>query len=140
MRLVTITILCAVLGACGQSSEESAANQAASAKPEKKTPYCFFKDAETKEWTARRGDDGNIVVEGKAYRSDSRYKAVLGDAVVSGTRAEVRPSITVNDGAYAAPGNWWDVSATIPDSATVDTVDVLCGAKTVAELKVPAAG
>ena len=41
---------------------------------------------------------------------------------------------------YGAEDNWWDVAATIPGSAGVDTVKVACGAKTLAELKVPVKG
>ena len=131
------------LAACGQSTENATANNAAAntAAAEKRKPaYCFFKDSETKGWAAKRGKDGNITVTGKVYREDSRYKAVLNPATVSGTTAEIAPSITVNDTAYGAPDNWWDVKATIPNSAAVDTVDVTCGAKTVAELKVPPKG
>ena len=128
------------LAACGQSSDNSAANNAAanSAAAEKPKPaYCFFKDSETKSWAAKRGKDGNIVVTGKAYREDSRYKAVLNPAIVTGTTAEIAPTITVNDTGYGAVDNWWDVKATIPNSTAIDTVDVKCGAKTLAELKVP---
>ena len=144
MRKSTILLTAAAaLGACGQSGDNAAAtnnaaNAAAAEKP--KPAYCFFKDSETKAWAAKRGKDGNIVVTGKAYREDSRYKALLGPAKVSGTTAEIAPTITVNDTAYGAPDNWWDVKATIPNSSAVDTVDVTCGAKTVAELKVPAKG
>ena len=131
----------AARGACGQSSDNStaansAANTAATEKP--KPAYCFFKDSETKGWAARRGKDGNIVVTGKAYREDSRYRALLGPAKVSGTTAEIAPTITVNDTGYGAPDNWWDVKATIPNSASVHTVHVTCGAKTIADLNVPA--
>ena len=42
--------------------------------------YCFFKDGETKGWKARVDKDGNVVVSGKAYRQDSRYKAELDPA------------------------------------------------------------
>jgi hypothetical protein len=131
------------LAACGQSADNSVGNTAAvnTAVAEKPKPaYCFFKDSETKGWAAKRGKDGNISVTGKVYREDSRYKAVLNPATVSGTTAEIAPTITVNDTAYGAPDNWWDVKATIPNSAGVDTVNVTCGAKTVAELKVPAKG
>jgi hypothetical protein len=130
------------LAACGQSTENATANDAAnSAAAEKPKPaYCFFKDSETKDWAAKRGKDGNIVVTGKVYREDSRYKAVLNPATVSGTTAEIAPTITVNDTGYGAPDNWWDVKATVPNSAAVVTVDVTCGAKTVAELKVPVKG
>ena len=129
----------AALAGCGQSDGNQAANQAApnSVQPQKKkVAYCFFKDSETKGWTASRGKDGNITVKGKAYREDSRYKAVLGEPVVTGTKVEIAPSIVVNDTGYAAPDNWWNVTATIPDSAAVDTVDVKCGGSTLAELKV----
>lgn len=137
----TIVLLGAIaLAGCGQSTGNAAANNSAANSAAAETPrpaYCFFKDSETKSWTAKRGKDGNILVTGKAYREDSRYKAVLNPATVSGTTAKIAPTITVNDTGYGAPDNWWTVKATIPNSAAVDTVDVTCGAKTVAELKVP---
>jgi hypothetical protein len=141
MRNTIVLAGAIVLAGCGQSTDNatannSTANAAAAEKP--KPAYCFFKDSETKGWAAKRGKDGNIVVTGKAYREDSRYKAVLNPPTVSGTTAEIAPTITVNDTGYGAPDNWWDVKATIPNSASVETVDVTCGAKTVAELKVPA--
>jgi hypothetical protein len=133
----------AVLAGCGQPDGNQAADQAAanSVQPaKKKAAYCFFKDSETKGWTASRGKDGNITVKGKAYREDSRYKAALGEPVVTGTTAEIAPSIVQNDTGYAAPDNWWDVTATIPNSAALDTVDVMCGGSTLAELKVAPKG
>lgn len=131
--------LLAVLGACGQSTETGTANQAAAnqVQPKKKPAYCFFKEPETKAWAATRGKDGNITVKGKVFRSDSRYKAVLQPPVVTGTSAEISPSIVLNDTGYGAPGNWWDVSAILPNSAAIDTVDVTCGARKLAEFKLP---
>jgi hypothetical protein len=131
-----------LLAACGQSSDDAATNRSAAkaAQPKKKPAYCFFKDNETKNWAASRATDGNITVKGKAFRLDSRYKAVLGPPAVSGSSAEVAPTITINDTGYGAPENWWDVKATIPNSAAVVTVDVRCGEKTIAELKVPPKG
>jgi hypothetical protein len=128
------------LAACGQPAENGAANAgsanaAAAKKP--KPAYCFFKDAETKGWAASRDKSGNVVVKGKGYRSDPRYKVVLGEATVTGTTAELSPSIAVNDTGFATPDNWWDVSSTIPNSAGVQKVSVRCGAKTLAELDVP---
>jgi hypothetical protein len=136
-RSIVLVSAAALFGGCGQSNE--AANQAAAsaAQPKKKAAHCFFKDSETKDWKASRGKDGNIVVKGKAYRSDSRYKAVLGTPELTATTVSIAPSITVNNTGYGAPDNWWDISASIPGSAAVDTVMVTCGAKTVAELKVP---
>ena len=130
------------LVACGQSGGTGATNEAAAnaAQPKKKPAYCFFKDAETKAWAAKRGKDGNIAVTGKAYRSDPRYKAVLGAPVITATTAELSPTITVNDTGYAAPENWWEVTAIIPDSAAIDTVKVSCGAKTLADIKVAPKG
>jgi hypothetical protein len=128
----------AMLSACGQPNGDEAANQAAAnaAQPKKKVAYCFFKDSETKGWAASRAKDGNIIVKGKAYREDSRYRAVLGQPAVTGTTAEIAPTIVQNDTSYGAPGNWWDMTATIPNSASIDTVDVKCGGSTLAELKV----
>ena len=130
-----MVLAAALLGGCGQS-EGGANKTAAAAKPEK-TPYCFFKDAETKGWAAAADAQGNVVVKGQAYRSDGRYKAVLGDPQVTGTTAEVRPTVLQNDTGFSMPDGWWEVSFTIPDSAAVDTVAVRCGKKVLAELKVP---
>jgi len=131
--MVLLGAACA-LTACGQSADEAAANKAAAAdKP--KPAYCFFKDSETKEWKAKPDKDGNVVVSGKAYREDARYKAVLAKATIIGTTAEIAPSITQNDTGFAARENWWDVSETIPNSQAVDTVTVTCGDETVATLK-----
>jgi len=137
-RLILLAGAAAVLSGCGQSNDNQAGNQAAAntAQPKKKAAYCFFKDSETKGWAASRGKDGNITVKGKAYREDSRYKAAFGEPVVTGTTAEVAPTIVQNDTGYGAPENWWEMTATIPGSAAVDTVDVKCGSKTLAELKV----
>ena len=133
----------ASLVACGQSTDNAAAsndaaNTAAAEAP--KPAYCFFKDSETKGWTASRGKDGNITVKGKAYRQDSRYQAVLGPPEVSGTTATIAPTITQNMTAYGAEDDWWDVTATIPNSSAVDTVNVTCGAKTLATLAVKPKG
>ena len=137
MRITRLALCGAAAGlvACGQGADNKSAKAAAPKKA--KTPYCFFKDADTKTWSAKRGKDGNIIVKGKAYRSDPRYKAVLGDPKIEGATAEVRPTISTNDTGFAAADNWWDVSLAIPASGAVDTVDVRCGKKTFAELKVP---
>src|SRR5689334_16453531 len=114
----------AILASCGQSNGGATANQAAAAPPKKKPPHCFFKDADMKEWAASRDKDGNIVVKGRAYRSDPRYKALLNPAIVTGTSAQIAPTIALNDTGYGAPDNWWDVKATIPNSAAIETVNV----------------
>jgi hypothetical protein len=140
MRNLILVLAAAGLAACGPSTDDEAANRAAADKAaaakKARAPYCFFKDAETKSWTASTDAQGNVVVKGKAYRSDSRYQAVLGPATISGTTAELRPTITINTTGFAAQDDWWDVTATIPDSAAVETVAVKCGAKTLAELAV----
>ena len=138
LQFLSVAAAAALLAGCGQSDNGS--NQQAAAappKPKKKPAYCFFKDPETKSWAASRDKDGNIVVKGKAYRSDSRYRAVLQNPTVAGTTAEIWPTIIVNDTGFGAEDNWWDVKSTIPNSAAVDTVTVRCGAKALAELKVP---
>ena len=127
--------------ACGQSSDDDAANQAA-AKPrgeEEGRHIASSRSAETKGWAATRDKDGNVVVKGKAYRQDPRYKAVLGPPVVTGASAEdCRRRSRINDTGYAAPENWWDVSATIPNSAAGSTgYRQLRGARALAKLEVP---
>jgi hypothetical protein len=131
-QLITVAMLLAV--GCGKAPEQPAANTAqASAKEPKRPAYCFFKDAEMKGWSASRDGQGNIVAKGRAFRSDPRYKAVFGPAEISGDTARIAPTIVQNDG-YASPDNWWDMSATIPDSAKVAKLTVFCGKKTLAEL------
>ena len=129
------------LAACGSPSEtggdQNAAKVSAEAKP-KKPAFCFFKDAETSGWSASRDAKGNIVVKGRAFRSDPRYKAELGPAEVDGTTVTISPTISQNSG-YASPDNWWAVSAIIPDSRSVEAVTVRCGSKTLADLKIPPA-
>ena len=140
MRKLIVLLAAAGLGACGQSSDEAAANNAAAnaAAPEKPRPaYCFFKDEETKGWAAKADKDGNVIVTGKAYREDARYKALLSPATVSGPTVEVSPTITANDTGFAAPDNWWEITQTIPNSQAVTTVNVTCGGKTLATLAVP---
>ena len=138
-RSMFLPVSAMLLAGCNASGDD-AANQAAAraaAQPKKPRPaYCFFKDGETKGWTAKRDKDGNIVVKGKAHLEDSRYKALLNPATVSGTTADIAPTISMNDG-YAAPENMWTVTATIPNSAAVTAVNVRCGASLVAALTVP---
>ena len=137
-KVFLIAGVAALLFACGQ--DEASKTAAAPAKPKKKVGYCFFKDPETKGWTAKRDKDGNIVVKGKAYRSDARYKAILNPAAITGTNAEITPTIALNDTGFAADGDWWNVSSTISNSAAVDQVKVICGPKTFADLKVAPKG
>ena len=142
MRTYFVLIGAGALAACGQSAGNDAANQATAnaAQPKKKVPYCFFKDDQTKGWSAARDKDGNIVVKGKAFRSDPRYQALLGPPTVTGTTVEISPTIQQNATGSAAPDNWWDVNSTIPNSAAIETVMVSCGAKTLAGLKVAPKG
>lgn len=141
MRKLTILIgAAAALAGCGQASDNGNANEMAgnSAAPAPKpAAYCFFKDSETKDWKAAVDKSGNVIVSGKAYREDSRYKAILSPATVSGAMADIAPTIAQNDTGFAAPGNWWDVSQTIPNSQAVETVKVRCGDETIASLSVP---
>jgi hypothetical protein len=130
----------ASLAGCARSAGNAVENNAPANTAAAETPkpsYCFFKDSETKGWKAELDKSGNVVVSGKAYRADSRYKAVLAPASVIGSGATVSPSVTVNDTGYGAPGDWWDVSVTIPNSQAVTSVHVTCGSKTIAELPVP---
>ena len=134
--LLILAGTCGVLAACGQS-DGTATNQASANVAEPKKPaYCFFKDEEMKGWAASRDKAGNVTVKGKAHVKDPRYNAILGAPTITGSTAQISPTIAPNGG-YEAPGDWWDVKAEIPSSATVTSVTVTCGAKTVAQLSVP---
>ena len=130
--------LALMLAGCGQQQAGAGGNAAEPArhKSKPKPKYCFFKEAETSDWRAARDAAGNVVVTGRAYRSDPRYKATIAEMEVAGTTATVRPSITINDTGYAAPGDWWDLKATVPGSATVTVARVECGQRTLATLDV----
>ena len=136
----SILLIVLLVAGCGQAAEEPAANVAETKAAEPKRPaFCFFKDSETETWSAARDAQGNVVVKGRAFRSDPRYKAEFGQPVVSGNTATISPTIVQNSG-YASPDNWWDVAATIPASAAVTKVTVACGKKTLAQFDLPPKG
>jgi len=63
MRLIMCLLAGLLAGCSDQPAEPTAANEAVAAKPEK-VPHCFFKDSETKDWSAKvRG--GQAVVTGR---------------------------------------------------------------------------
>ena len=130
------------LAACGQSADNSTLNAPANAaEAEKARPaYCFFTDDHTKGWKVSTDKSGNVIVTGKGYADDTRYKAIFGPPEVSGNRAEIAPTLAQNDTGYASPDNWWDLKATIPNSAAVTSVTVKCGEETRATLQVPRRG
>lgn len=136
MRKLMVLLSAGALAGCGGSNDQ-AANRVTKPVAKKKAAYCFFKEPDTKGWAASRDKDGNIVVKGKAYRQDSRYKAQLQPAKVTGASAELSPTVVLNDTGFGAPDNWWDVTGTIPNSAAVTSVTVTCGARTLAKLEVP---
>jgi hypothetical protein len=137
MRQWILLLGAASLSACGQGGGNEAANQAAAAPKKEKLKYCFFKDADSKDWSASRGADGNIALKGKLYRSDGRYMAVLGEPKINGSTVEYWPSVSNNTTGASMADGWWEVTATVPNSGAIDTVEVKCGQKTFAELKVP---
>lgn len=127
------------LGGCGQDDgSDQAANAGATsaAAAPKKVPYCFFKDANTKDWSASVGKDGNVTVKGKALVEDGRYKAALKPPEISGTTAILQLGMPQNDTGFSTENGWWDVKSEIPNSAPITQVQVLCGAKTVATLPI----
>ena len=139
-KSIMLTATAALLAGCGQSNDNASAGNAeanASAAEAPRPAYCFFQDSETKDWAAKVDKSGNVVVSGKAYREDSRYKALLAPATVNGSTAEVAPTIGQNDTGFGAPDNWWAVSETVANSQAVDTVMVKCGDKVLAKLAVP---
>jgi hypothetical protein len=137
MRQWILLLGAASLSACGQGGGNEAANQAAPAPKKEKPKYCFFKDADSKDWSASRGADGNIALKGKLYRSDGRYMAVLGEPKINGSTVEYWPSVSNNTTGASMADGWWEVTATVPNSGAIDTVEVKCGQKTFADLKVP---
>jgi hypothetical protein len=138
MRWILLAAGAAGVAGCSQGTENqasAAANAASNAAAAKKHPtYCFFAADSTKGWKASRDAKGNAVVKGQAHLEDRRYKASLGDPDVSGNAASLWLTMPINDTGMGAPDNIWDVSATVPDSAAVESVKVMCGKKTLADL------
>jgi hypothetical protein len=139
-----LTLLGALLTAgCNQPADNQAAGNVAAnataAAAVKHPTYCFFKDPETKGWSASANANGDVVVKGKAYRSDPRYRAKFIDQEKTPSSLTLWLAIEQNPG-YASPDNWWSMAETVPDTAGVQTVTVKCGAKTLAELKIPRRG
>jgi hypothetical protein len=138
VRTLLLAGTVAALAGCNQAAENTTANVAtnAVASAPKHPTYCFFQDSDTKGWSASRDAAGNVTVKGKALLEDTRYMAALGQPEISGTKASLWLTMGSNTDAYGAPGNWWDATATIPGSSGVDVVTIMCGTKTVAQLKV----
>jgi hypothetical protein len=138
-RLLLLAGITVALVGCSKTDTSTASNETANAAASapKHPTYCFFKDADTKGWAASRDAQGNVAVKGKAHLDDNRYAAQLGQPDVSGTSASLWLTMGPNAAATGAPDNWWDVTAAIPNSASVTTVSVMCGKKTVAQLTVP---
>lgn len=136
MRWILLVAGAAGVAGCSQSADnQSAANAASNAVEGKKHPtYCFFAEGTTKGWKASRDAKGNVTVTGQALLEDRRYKASLGDAEISGTAASLWLTMPANDTGMGARDNTWDVSATVPDSGGVESVKVMCGKKTLADL------
>jgi hypothetical protein len=140
-RLLLLGGAALVLSGCNQTGNTTANNEAANAvaaAAPKRPSYCFFKDSDTKGWSASRDAQGNVTVKGKGHLEDTAYMAQLGEPEVAGTSAKLWLTMGTNTGPTGALENWWDVKAVIPNSGAIDTVTVLCGTKTVAQLKVPA--
>lgn len=138
-RSIVLPALLAGLAGCNQAAEPPAANTAENkvAAPARKHPtYCFFKDADTKGWSASRDSRGNVAVRGQAHLADRRYRGALDESEVSGNRARLWLTMVPNTTGSGVADDSWDVAAAVPDSATVTKVTVLCGKKTVAELQV----
>jgi hypothetical protein len=137
MRVAIVLAASATLAGCGQTDGGDAAGNAsvnapaanASAASAPKHPsYCFFKAANRKGWSAARDKSGNVTVKGQAKVEDIRYSAALEQGEVDGDTARVWLTMPPNSG-YQDADRWWDVGATIPGSAAVKSVSVMCGAK-----------
>jgi len=135
-RSIILLGAAAALAGCGQQAQQASntANAAVAAPAKKHPSYCFFKDADTKGWTASRGADGAIAVTGKVRIEDRRYMGSLADFDVSGTAAQIWLTMAPNNTGSGVLDNWWDVSGTIPGAAAAEKVSVMCGKKTIVEL------
>jgi hypothetical protein len=130
------------LAGCGQSDNNdkdnagnSAVNEAAAQAPKHPT-YCFFSDDHHKDWKASTDENGNVTVKGKAYLEDSAYIGALVQGEAQGDKASIWLQMAPNTTGYASRDGWWDVSGTIPNSAAVTSVTVMCGSKTAATVPV----
>ena len=79
-------------------------------------------------------------MKGKAFVADGRYKAALKPPEIDGSTATLQLGMPQNDTGHSKIDGWWDVTSTLSGSGAVNTVNVLCGAKTVASLEVKRKG
>ena len=139
MRAMVWIAAAAAVAGCGQGgidnqvAANSTANTAAAETPKHPT-YCFYKDANTKGWSASKDKAGNVTVKGKAYLADAAYSGSLSQGEVTGDKASIWLTMSPNSTGYAKPDGWWDVTAAIPNAAAAKNVTVMCGTKTVATL------
>lgn len=127
--------LAMLLAGCG-GEKESPDNRVEAQPKKEKPPHCFFKEAELDSF--KLAQDGNeLVVTGRAYRSDGRYKAFLQDPKVEDGTAILYPTIGVNDTGFSAPENWWDIEKRLPANG-IRAVEVRCGARLVKKMPAPA--
>jgi len=131
----SIILVCLGVAACNQAPEQAANNVTANAAaPAKKAGFCFFKPDETKGWKAVVDAKGNITVTGKAHVKDSRYVAQFNETEIEGSKAILPLTIAQNSGTYGATDDWWDMKASIPANSAFQSVSVMCGPKSIAEL------
>ena len=97
----------------------------------------LFPGFRTKAWKASLDKNGNVVVSGKGLAEDRRYKTILSPATVTGTTAQIAPTLAPNDTGFSSPDNWWAMSQTITGSKAVTMVTVKCGDDTITTLSVP---
>ena len=103
MRALIWVAAAAAVAGCNQSGADNnvaanvVANTAAAEKPKHPT-YCFYQDANTKGWSARRDKSGNVSVKGKAYLEDSAYSGSLVQGEVAGDKATIWITTGANSG------------------------------------------
>ncbi len=105
--------------ACGQSRRWRQPNQAAANRRSRRRSRPIASSRTARRRAGRRRAARTAISSSKArsYRSDSRYKAVLNPPVVTGTSAEIAPTITINDTGLRRARQLVGRTATIPNSA-----------------------
>ena len=140
IRKATALVLAAsALAGCTQSADNKTMQSAVANTAAASTPaptYCFFKDADTRDWSVATDAKGNVVVKGQAHIDDRRYMATFGHVETAADAAQLWLTMAPNTTGMGAQGNWWDISFTVPDSSSVRRVGLHCGKKSLGELTV----
>lgn len=87
---------------------------------------CLFEKSDTKDWHGKANQDQSVSVAGKVHVGDPKYRPMLFQPKARGSTAQLILTAAENSTGQAPADGWWDVSYTIPDNGSIQTVEIWC--------------